>query len=75
MNTLCPHTLVTRDRSPVNLDEFVRCQVRARELYVEAGPPFGARIMQGCTDERSVPTQVVVHSEVACVWLDTNTSG
>ena len=52
------HLRWSHDRSPVNWDEFVRCQMRARELYVEAGPPFDARIMQGCSDERPVAIQV-----------------
>ena len=35
----------TRDRSRVNWEEFVRCQVRANETYLEAKCQFNDRNM------------------------------
>ena len=37
------HLRWTRDRSRVNWDEFVRCQVRANETYSEAKRQFSDR--------------------------------
>ena len=37
------HLRWTCDRSRVNWDEFVHCQVRANETYSEAKPQFSAR--------------------------------
>ena len=37
------HFRWTRDRSRVNLEEFVHCQVRANETYSEAKHQFTAR--------------------------------
>ena len=37
------HLRWTRDRSPVNWEEFVRCQVRANETYSEAKRQFSDR--------------------------------
>ena len=37
------HLRWTRDRSRVNLEEFVRCQVRANETYSEAKHQFSVR--------------------------------
>ena len=37
------HLRLTRDRSRVNWDEFVHCQVRANETYSEAKRQFSAR--------------------------------
>ena len=37
------HFRWTRDRSRVNWEEFVRCQVRANETYSEAKRQFGDR--------------------------------
>ena len=37
------HLLWTRDRSPVNWEEFVRCQVRANETYSKAKRQFSDR--------------------------------
>ena len=37
------HLRWTRDRSRVNWEEFVRCQVRANETYSEAKRQFSAR--------------------------------
>ena len=39
------HLRWTRDRSRVNWEEFVHCQVRANETYSEAKRQFGARNM------------------------------
>ena len=39
------HLRWTRDRSRVNWEEFVRCQVRANELYSEANHQFSVRNM------------------------------
>ena len=38
------HLRWTRDRSQVNLEEFVHCQVRANETYSEAKRQFSVRI-------------------------------
>ena len=37
------HLRWTRDRSRVNWEEFVRCQVRANETYSEAKSQFSVR--------------------------------
>ena len=37
------HLRWTRDRTRVNWEEFVRCQVRANETYSEAKRQFSAR--------------------------------
>ena len=39
------HLRWTRDRSRVNWEEFVHCQVRANETYSEAKRQFSARNM------------------------------
>ena len=47
------HLRLTRDRSRVNLEEFVRCQVRANETNSEAKSQFNDR--NGCAYECPVP--------------------
>ena len=37
------HLQWTRDRSRVNWEEFVRCQVKVNETYTEAKPQFNVR--------------------------------
>ena len=37
------HLRCTRDRSRVNWEEFVRCQVKANETYLEAKHQFSVR--------------------------------
>ena len=49
------HLQWTRDRSMVNWEEFVHCQVRANETYFEAKRQFSARNSDVLSD--SIVTQ------------------
>ena len=54
------HLRWTRNRSRVNWDEFVRCQVRANKTYWEAKPQFSDRNMDVLMNVHSpfIPSKV-----------------
>ena len=54
------HLQWTRDRSQVNLEELVRCQVRANEIYSEATRQFSAR-----------NRDVLMHAQSPHMWWST----
>ena len=56
------HLRWTLDRSRVNWEEFVRCQVRANEIYSEANRQFSERNRDVLMNAQSPHNQVVVHS-------------
>ena len=56
------HLRWTRDRSRVNWDAFISCQVRANRTYLEAKRQFSDRNRAVLMNVRAVLTKVVVHS-------------
>ena len=56
------HLWWTRDRSRVNWEQFIHCQVRASATYSGANRQFGVRNMDVLVNAPAVLSHVVVHS-------------